>query len=147
MPERRAWYADGLRFTCTKSAKCCRNHGDYDHVYFTKAEERALARHFGTTLRDLRRRYIRIQDGYRVARARGDGCIFLSDGECSIYDVRPVPCRTWPFWPELLRRAAWERDVLSFCPGAGIGELHSPSEVRRALRLKRSHDRELEADR
>ncbi len=31
-------------------------------------------------------------------------CIFLdrSSNKCGIYDVRPVQCRTYPFWPSLL---------------------------------------------
>ena len=30
-------------------------------------------------------------------------CIFLDPaGQCTIYDARPVQCRTYPFWPSLL---------------------------------------------
>jgi Fe-S-cluster containining protein len=38
------------------------------------------------------------------------GCVFLNPlGQCSIYDVRPVQCSTYPFWPSLLAsREEWE---------------------------------------
>ena len=38
------------------------------------------------------------------------GCVFLDPtGQCSIYDVRPVQCRTYPFWPSLVGdQASWE---------------------------------------
>jgi Fe-S-cluster containining protein len=99
------------------------------------------------TLRELRRRYIRIEDGYRVARSRGDACVFFRRGECAVYAVRPVPCRTWPFWPEVMSRSDWAKEVLGFCPGAGKGRLHFGDAIREALRMKRAHDRDLEEDR
>ena len=39
-----------------------------------------------------------------------NACIFLDQGgQCSIYDVRPVQCGTYPFWPSLLNnKKAWE---------------------------------------
>ena len=37
-------------------------------------------------------------------------CVFLKDKRCSIYDVRPTQCRTFPFWPSLMRnREEWEK--------------------------------------
>lgn len=36
---------------------------------------------------------------------------------CSLYSVRPVQCRTWPFWPENLEnREAWD-GLKEECPG------------------------------
>lgn len=39
-----------------------------------------------------------------VSSATADhGCVFLDPrGQCSIYAVRPVQCRTYPFWPSLV---------------------------------------------
>jgi Fe-S-cluster containining protein len=40
-------------------------------------------------------------------------CIFLGeDGkECSIYEARPIQCRTYPFWPRLLENPeSWEAE-------------------------------------
>ena len=39
-------------------------------------------------------------------------CVFLKEDPergrktCSIYPVRPLQCRTWPFWPENLAEIA-----------------------------------------
>ena len=42
---------------------------------------------------------------------------------CSIYSVRPLQCRTWPFWTgNLSSRAAWE-SASKRCPGMNQGEL------------------------
>ena len=27
-------------------------------------------------------------------------CIFLDKKKCSVYEARPIQCRTWPFWKE-----------------------------------------------
>ena len=42
-------------------------------------------------------------------------CVFLSsDGkQCSVYESRPVQCRTFPYWPALLSKARnWEREAV-----------------------------------
>ena len=49
-------------------------------------------------------------DSQWMSLKRGDdedspSCTFLDEsGQCSIYDVRPVQCRTYPFWPSLLEK-------------------------------------------
>jgi Fe-S-cluster containining protein len=61
-------------------------------------------------------------------------CVFWKDG-CSVYEARPLQCRTYPFWPSLLEsRRAW--DAMG-CPGMGKGELHSREEIERAMALLR----------
>lgn len=46
-------------------------------------------------------------------------CQFLRSGKCSVYEVRPTQCRTWPYWPELVNETAWE-ELKKECPGIGI---------------------------
>jgi hypothetical protein len=43
---------------------------------------------------------------------------------CSIYPVRPVQCRTWPFWNINLKSPDnWNTEAMT-CPGMNCGELH-----------------------
>ena len=43
---------------------------------------------------------------------------------CGIYPVRPLQCRTWPFWPEnLINESAWKRAARG-CPGMDRGGRH-----------------------
>jgi Fe-S-cluster containining protein len=130
------WYVEGLRFACTACGKCCHNHGDgFAYVFSTRAERKALAQHFGLSLRAFEARYCTREAGRISFASRGDACIFLEDGRCSVYGLRPKQCRTFPFWPELLTdRETWERDVASFCPGAGQGELHDVNAIRAVMR-------------
>lgn len=48
------------------------------------------------------------------------GCVFLDPfGQCSVYPVRPVQCRTYPFWPSLVdARDDWEGEAV--LPGDGL---------------------------
>ncbi len=130
------WYAEGLRFQCTACGKCCVNHGDgYEYVFSNRKERAALARHFGVTLEEFERRWCERIDGVGLSfKSRGDGCIFLKAGRCSVYALRPGQCRSFPFWPELLAdEDTWQHDVASFCPGVGQGPLHGLNEIRARL--------------
>jgi hypothetical protein len=141
------WYAQGIRFGCTEGGDCCHTHGEYASVYFSGREERALADHLGVTLSTVRARYVRRdRSGYRVARSKDGACIFLEGCRCSIYPVRPVPCRTWPFWPETLERGTWDREVVPFCRGVGKGKLHPLHEIEAQARAKAAHDEEIDGE-
>lgn len=58
-----------------------------------------------------------------LEKPRGDDldCIFLENGkQCGIYDVRPVQCRTYPFWPNVVESpASWKEEQQS-CEGIDI---------------------------
>lgn len=136
-PSREPWWKDGLRFACTACGRCCSNHGEFAYVFSTRAERKAIAERLGLSLRAFEARYTeRVEgDGSRTFLSRDDACIFLDPaGRCSIYELRPKQCRTFPFWPELLATEdTWARDVASFCPGAGSGTLHDAETIRARL--------------
>lgn len=70
----------------------------------------------------------------------GYDCTFLvrdenGQGRCSIYEVRPLQCRTWPFWPDNLRNKTTWRQASVRCPGmkagmVGNGKLYPVEEIR-----------------
>jgi hypothetical protein len=85
--------------------------------------------------------------GFRYSlteRPNGD-CVFLvkdAQGKrtCSIYPVRPLQCRTWPFWSDNLRSpAAWAEAANTVCPGMNNGKLHNFVSIEQ-VRLKKSWD-------
>jgi hypothetical protein len=42
---------------------------------------------------------------------------------CRVYAVRPLQCRTYPFWPELVQNSrSWQREARR-CEGIGNGPL------------------------
>jgi Fe-S-cluster containining protein len=65
--------------------------------------------------------------------------VFLTErGTCGVYPARPTQCRTFPFWPDLVRGGRWTRRAHSLCEGVGSGRLHSPEEV--AARVQQYRD-------
>ena len=83
---------------------------------------------------DLRARHTR-RVGLRISlseQPNGD-CTFLADGQdgrgCKIYPVRPLQCRTWPFWNLNLRSQNTWNQAGTKCCGMNKGELHSFEEV------------------
>jgi len=60
-------------------------------------------------------------------------CIFWSDGGCTIYEKRPLQCRSFPFWQTILRSEEEWENMKSHCPGIGKGTFHDGTEVRKWL--------------
>jgi Fe-S-cluster containining protein len=68
---------------------------------------------------------LRFKDGH---------CVFLVDERCSVHEVKPVQCRTFPFWEELLETPeTYRAQVLDFCPGSGEGERVPAAEIARQV--------------
>jgi hypothetical protein len=110
----------------------------------SRREQRRLARHLGLRLCEFLDRYTRRdEDGHVALRFVAGRCILLDGKACSVHEAKPVQCRTWPFWPELLRsRAAYAREVQSFCPGSLAGPTVPAAAIRRQLRELAAADAE-----
>jgi Fe-S-cluster containining protein len=131
MTERRAPRSRSLRFECTVCGKCCTTHGEYAYVYVDDDEVLDLARFLELSPREFRRKYTFVdEDGWRQLAFSGDRCIFLDEsGRCDVYEARPVQCRTFPFWPEMIRAGGWTPDAQARCEGLGRGRLWSSEEI------------------
>lgn len=153
------WYADGLDFTCTTCGNCCT--GGPGYVFVTDEEIELAARHLGRAVPEFRKEYCRRVGGKisfkEVRRPNGlHDCVFLTElppplaangktlepGEpvplgrrvCGIYPVRPLQCRTWPFWEtNLSNRRAWDRAAKG-CPGMNRGGRHFTREQVESVR-------------
>lgn len=135
--DRPPWYADGLRFCCSQCGNCCS--GAPGHVWVTSEEVDRIAAHLALSPEQFRRQHTRPGGWGRSLLEKPDGdCEFLQhlpDGKthCLIHSVRPVQCRTWPFWESNLRSTkTWEQTAAD-CPGISRGELHPPGVITAAL--------------
>lgn len=129
------WYRDGLRFSCTRCGNCCT--GAPGFVWITPAELTALAEALRQPEEQVRAQLTRVVRGRRSLRERPNGdCVFWDrQAGCTVYEARPMQCRTWPFWDSTTAtRADWDRTCHD-CPGAGHGEWHSAAEVTRRIQL------------
>ena len=124
------WYTDGLRFECTQCGACCS--GEPGFVWVGREEIRAMAEELNLAIAEFQRRYVRVVDGDRSLTERPGGDCSLLDPDtrrCTVYAVRPIQCRTWPFWDSTLETADDWRDTCESCPGAGRGRLYAFDEI------------------
>ena len=124
---RRKWYQAGLRFTCTQCGNCCS--GPPGYVWVTKKEIARIAEHLKRPAGQLDKRELRrVGMRYSLTEWPGGDCIFLTrDGGrigCLIYPVRPLQCRTWPFWNQNLRSPDTWNHAHENCPGMNTGKFH-----------------------
>lgn len=124
-----------LRFECTRCSACCRRTG---YVYLGMDEPARLAKHLGLSLQEFRRRYLQEhEDGsWLIEVNEGEGGCPLLDGDlCSVEEVKPGQCSSYPFWGELVGdRKAWRKEA-RFCEGIGRGDEIPAEEVRRRMAL------------
>lgn len=133
----------GLRFECTQCGQCCWTRGEYSHVYLTREDIEALATALGLTVAETRTRYtFRDENGWTELDFRGGHCVLLDAATnlCTVYESRPTQCRTFPFWPELIRRGAWTGEARRICEGVGQGRVVSKEEAGRRLADQKKAD-------
>jgi Fe-S-cluster containining protein len=136
-----SFWERGLRFECQGTGACCLSRGEYGYVYVTLQDRRRLAAHLGLWLSSFTRRYCeRDGEDFHLKHPERD-CCFLRRRRCSVYEARPLQCRTWPFWPENLSPEVWEREVRPTCPGVGRGRLYSAEEIRALLAAQEREER------
>lgn len=127
----REWYEDGLRFECTQCGACCT--GPPGVVHFSDEEADAMAAKLGVSKDEFLARHTHeTSEGWSLKERlteHGYDCVFLDRttdpgrAVCSLYEARPLQCRTFPWWPEhLAHPRQWQRLARS-CEGVGRGPI------------------------
>lgn len=129
------FYEKGLRFQCQGSGNCCTSHGEFGFVFLTIDDRRRFAKHLKLSTAAFTRKYCDLKDGvwHLKEDKKNPDCMFLANKRCSVYEARPTQCRTWPFWPEVMNAKSWGKEVASFCPGVGKGQLWSKTEIEKIM--------------
>jgi Fe-S-cluster containining protein len=113
---------DDLRFECVAGCtNCCRVQG---WVYVTEDDIRNAAVFLKLPLAEFESKYV-VRSKYttRLRKPKGAQCHFLKESGCGIHPVKPVQCRLFPFWPELVENRENWNDAGHNCPGIGRGDL------------------------
>lgn len=129
------WWNDGIQFQCQGSGKCCTSHGEFGFVFLTLEDRQRMAKHLGVTTSAFTKKYCdKLGPAFHLKEdPKNPDCMFLKNKGCSIYEARPVQCRTWPFWPEVMNAKAWKKEVVDFCPGVNKGKVWSREEIEKNL--------------
>lgn len=129
-----------LRFSCTMCGNCCS--GPEGYVLVSDDEAQRLAIRVGLSLEVfLSTRTHATSKGRSLNErpspdAKGFDCVFLDREKipgkavCGVYEDRPAQCRTWPFWPSVVRsRQSWEQ-AKTICPGIDQGKSYDLVQIR-----------------
>jgi uncharacterized protein len=117
--QKTASFLDKVDFSCQRCSDCCRI--DPGTIMLTKKDAERIAAHLKMTLKDfLKECCYNIKTGSKklvsIKEKSNYDCLFWEKG-CKIYSVRPIQCRTYPFWPSIVAsRYAWNSETKR-CPG------------------------------
>ena len=126
------FYDSGLCFECQRCRYCCSSEPGY--VFLSASDIENAANALAISKEEFLALYTREVDYglyYMVSLKEKDNydCIFLGEKGCTIYEGRPLQCRTYPFWPSIIEsRQNWESEKHS-CPGIGNGKVISKDEI------------------
>lgn len=117
MEEITVWFQEGLRFTCTGCGKCCT--GSPGYVFLSEQDIEALALRLQLSSVDFLRKYTRLVDGQTALldKPGSEDCIFLKDKRCTVYEDRPLQCKTFPWWIHHLREPSDWEEAAERCEG------------------------------
>lgn len=102
----------------TCAGNCCI--GESGYIWINAQEINTLATHLDISLEELRSKYLE-KKGYKysikeVKLAEDNyACVFfnLEKKQCTIYEARPIQCRTFPFWDYFKENT---QEVYEECP-------------------------------
>ncbi|HSW46322.1 MAG TPA: YkgJ family cysteine cluster protein [Phycisphaerae bacterium] len=127
------WYSGGLRFKCTGCGNCCT--GAPGYVWVSREEIRRIANFLERDDQWLPPEILRrVSFKYSLTERSNGDCVFLmplSNGKrgCRIYPVRPLQCRTWPFWTVNLKSPNTWAQTSESCPGMNNGRQFTFEEI------------------
>jgi Fe-S-cluster containining protein len=134
------FYHEGLHFSCTRCSACCRYESGF--VFLSKKDVLILAAALQMRYTDVIATYCRwvpgtIREERLSLKETADyDCIFWKNG-CSVYEGRPLQCRTFPFWSSILVSPDSWSCAADSCPGMGKGMLHAKDEIEGWVRRQR----------
>jgi len=131
------WYADGLSFGCTQCGNCCT--GGPGYVWMSDREVDLLADYLKMSREETLKKYCRKLHGRISLKETRDAkgeypCIFLKEDPqgrrtCTVYPVRPLQCRTWPFWDGNLELPGSWKLAARKCPGINKGRAYTLQQI------------------
>ncbi|MFB0523848.1 MAG: YkgJ family cysteine cluster protein [Candidatus Bathyarchaeia archaeon] len=116
-------YPRHIRFLCDKCAKCC---GDTNErvrtILMLKSESARISKETGLSIGEFSERAGGFEPyTYHVRKTQNGKCVFLKGNLCSIYEIRPLICRFYPFKLENIGNDRYVFSCTDECPGIGNG--------------------------
>jgi len=153
--EKGPFYSQGLNFTCKRCSSCCRF--DSGYVFLSLKDVLVIEKTLDMKQTEFIQTYCRwiesVNNTYQLALKEKTNydCIFWKDkikkeqkpednleGGCSVYEVRPLQCRAYPFWHSILcDKDTWKMAARD-CPGMDRGDLYTRDSIEKWLALRQN---------
>ena len=125
------FYGNGLKFECQKDcAKCCG--GSPGYVWLNQHNIETISAHLNISEDEFLIKYTKkVGENISLIDLEEDNwnCIMLKNGKCSIYESRPLQCRTYPFWHQNIEHPTVWKEEKEACPGIGKGKVYTSDEI------------------
>jgi Fe-S-cluster containining protein len=133
-----------VRFQCTKCGKCCGDTKEKTrHILLLKTEAEQIAT---ATSQPTSAFTIKIKNkapyNYEMKKTKDGKCIFLKNNRCTIYSVRPLICRFYPFELKIAHSGKHTFLYTLECSGINKGPMLSKNYFRKLLRLAHARSRQ-----
>jgi Fe-S-cluster containining protein len=133
-------YPTAVRFHCIKCGICCGDTKEKNrHILLLRTEAEQIAK---TTLQPISKFAVKIKNrtpySYEMKKREDGKCVFLEKELCTIYSLRPLICRFYPFELKVLHNQKYTFLYTEECPGINKGRLLSESYFKRMFQLARS---------
>jgi hypothetical protein len=132
------FYATGLKFLCKRCSACCRY--DAGFVFLSEDDLENLTAELKMDRNAFIATFCRWVSGQNGAESlslkekSNNDCIFWNCG-CTVYQARPMQCRTFPFWESIAASAFNWETAASGCPGINCGNIHTGKVIGEYIKL------------
>jgi Fe-S-cluster containining protein len=118
-------YPTTLRFHCTKCGICCGDTKEKNrHIILLKAEAEQLSK---ATSQPISKFAVKIKGkmpySYEMKKGENGKCVFLENDRCTVYSLRPLICRFYPFELKVSNSNKLMFLYTEECPGINQGQL------------------------
>ncbi len=128
-------YPNNLRFRCTKCGICCGDTKErHRNIFLLRKEAEKIAREALKPIHDFAVKSDEMKPYYYKMKKEENGkCVFLKNERCTIYPIRPLICRFYPFELKVMNKNKYKFHYTDECPGLNKGRLLSESYFQKML--------------
>ena len=131
-------YPGNINFVCKKCGLCC---GDTKqkarHILILETEAKKIASQTTFLLTDFSEQINgKLPYSYEMKKTQEGKCFFLRENQCTIYSLRPLICRFYPF--ELKFDKESNTHIFDFtieCPGINAGKKYNQKDFEKLFKL------------
>jgi Fe-S-cluster containining protein len=129
-----------LCFHCTKCGICCGDTKEKTrHIILLKTEAEQIAK---TTLQPISNFAVKIKGktpySYEMKKRENGKCVFLENNRCTVYSLRPLICRFYPFELKFSNSKKFKFLYTEECPGLNKGQPLNKDYFRKMFQLARA---------